>query len=249
MAKFKIHPAIGIARLGDSESEFYLSPEGPGHLPIACDSEGRSILQDGKEKRVEQFRDAEGRIKRQAARFRVYVYDGEEDKGREVKVGDTFQFELSSSAAGLQAVEGTVTDISWTVHLANKKSSWYRFQETTGIHGYKPSHPLRSPEVTQPDARRDLIIDPGPVTVSYTSAESRHKTFAKGGNPGYPQRFPPADIWPSPISTLILPGSHFGSTAARPDIGGRKATRTSEASGGTGMRSIGLSLPCRSGRQ
>ena len=49
MALFKIHPAIGMARLGDSESDFYLSPEQPGNLPIACDTEGRATIDDGKE--------------------------------------------------------------------------------------------------------------------------------------------------------------------------------------------------------
>ena len=39
----KIHPAIGIARLGnhrssgDAEAEFLITPEHPGGLPIECD--------------------------------------------------------------------------------------------------------------------------------------------------------------------------------------------------------------------
>jgi len=203
MTLFKIHPAIGIARLGNSEG-FYLAPEQPGALPIQCDSQGRAIVdQDGTEKRVDKFKDVAGRVKRQAARFRVFVYDGASDtQGCELKIGDKFNFELETAVSGRQTVEGQVVDIEWTVHLANKKAAWYRFMETDGMHGYPSSHPLRNPEVTQPDARRKLIIDPGPQTVSCVPPEAQHKRFAQGHNSGYPQTFPPHDIAPNPITTL-----------------------------------------------
>ena len=54
---------------------------------------------------------------------------------------------------------GKVQDISWTVYLANKKASWYEFQQLDGEHGYGASHPLRNADVTGPDARQQLIID------------------------------------------------------------------------------------------
>ena len=62
--KFKIHPAIGIARVGDSPDGFYLAPEHAGHLPVELSS-------DGKEQPIKNFKDAQQRVKRQAARFRV----------------------------------------------------------------------------------------------------------------------------------------------------------------------------------
>ena len=110
-------------------------------------------------------------------------------------------------------VEGTVTDIEWTVHLANKKASWYDFQENDGQEGYAPDHPLRNPTVTQPDLRRQLIIDPGPVTVRFSKKAERNGAFAKFGSPSdpkagktqkvsYPQTFPPSSIQPNPIDTL-----------------------------------------------
>ena len=40
MATYKIHPGIGIARLGNSDTEFYLAPETPAGLPMECDSNG-----------------------------------------------------------------------------------------------------------------------------------------------------------------------------------------------------------------
>ena len=40
---YRIHPGIGIARLGDSPGEFYIGPEKPAALPIACDAEGNPL--------------------------------------------------------------------------------------------------------------------------------------------------------------------------------------------------------------
>ena len=55
----RIHPAIGVARVGNSADSFYFGPEVPGALPRA----------------PEGFKDATGAIARQAARFRIYGYD------------------------------------------------------------------------------------------------------------------------------------------------------------------------------
>ena len=41
---YRIHPAIGIARVGDSPDQFYLAPERIGDLPIACDEQGNADL-------------------------------------------------------------------------------------------------------------------------------------------------------------------------------------------------------------
>jgi hypothetical protein len=48
-----IHPAIGVARLGNSESEYFLAPEVPDPLPEKPGS----------------YRDRTGALKRQALRF------------------------------------------------------------------------------------------------------------------------------------------------------------------------------------
>ena len=39
-----IHPAIGIARVGNSPDEYYFGPEIPGGLPIAPDEITRAVL-------------------------------------------------------------------------------------------------------------------------------------------------------------------------------------------------------------
>jgi hypothetical protein len=189
--RFKIHPAIGIARVGDSPDEFYLAPEQAGQTP-------NELTTDGGEQPVTKFKDGQGRVKRQAARFRVYGYDDEFKQGREIQVGDQIQVVYWKTG---QSIVGEVKDIQWTVYLANKKASWYEFQQLDGEHGYGPGHPLRNADVTGPDARQQLIIDPGPQTVSYSNKKQRVAQFAKGQNPGYTQSFPPP-LHPNSIDTL-----------------------------------------------
>jgi hypothetical protein len=186
---FKIHPAIGIARVGDSPDQFYLAPEGRGDLPIQCDLSGVTTPDaQGVEPTITTFKDPQGRVKRQAARFRVFAYDEANTQGGELKVGDTITFVRQKSG---QVITANLLDITWTVYLANKKASWYRFQELDGEHGYTSDHPLRNPEITDNEARRRLIIDPGPQSVSFLSEKQRRAQFAAGKNLRSPQSFPP----------------------------------------------------------
>src|SRR3954469_16573677 len=84
---YKIHPAIGIARVGNSPTDFYLAPESIGALPIEVDPSGRILLVNGQEQTITTFRDANSLVKRQAARFRVYIYDDQSPQGRLITVG------------------------------------------------------------------------------------------------------------------------------------------------------------------
>ncbi len=212
---FKIHPSIGIARLGNTDDNFYLSPEQPGALPIECDDMGAEKQdKNGKPKRVKNFKDSGdlSLVKKQAARFKIFAYQGpDDDSGQEIEVGGTYNFIKETGATAPTIVQGTVTDIDWTVHLANKKASWYNFQENDGSEGYGPDHPLRNPTVTQPDLRRQLIIDPGPIVVNLKNNVGYCAKFgtdvkaadnSKNRKVSYPQTFPPADIKPNSIDTL-----------------------------------------------
>lgn len=67
-----IHPAIGIARVGDSEDEYFLGPEVSDEEPLPTGS----------------YKDATGALKRQAARFRVYGYDADGRVVRELTAAD-----------------------------------------------------------------------------------------------------------------------------------------------------------------
>lgn len=117
----KIHPAIGIARVGNSPDRFFIGPEKPGD---------RAAPEGG-------YKDRFGRMKRQAARFRLFGYD----------------------AAGNLVQEITQEDanITWTVHVANKKAAWKKFD------GLKQNTPLRNASIKD---RKSLIIDPGSRSIT-----------------------------------------------------------------------------------
>lgn len=116
----KIHPAIGIARLGNSPTGFFIGPEKPGAHPRPRTG----------------YKDAQHRVKRQAARFRLYGYD---KNGKLVK-------EITSADA----------KIEWTVHLVNSKAAAKRFD------GLNANAPLRNAAVAN---RATLIINPGARSV------------------------------------------------------------------------------------
>lgn len=189
---YRIHPGIGIARLGNSPDSFCISPEQPAALPLDCDARGNPLLSpDGQtELPIKAFKDAEGRIKRQAARFQIWAYDDDHPMGRPLKLGD--QIEGGGNA-------GTLVNIQWRVYLANKKASWYDFRQLEGEHGYGPGHPLRNAGITDEAARQRLIIDPGPRTVDHITQHTAR--CSRDGFDIYAPTFPPP-LKPNSIDTL-----------------------------------------------
>jgi len=186
---YRIHPAVGFARVGNAPEAFYLEPTERGGLP----TEPGPL---GKEHPVQHFKEA-GQVKRQAARFQVY----REEPGQKpvaLSLGD-----------GLKS-------ISWTVHVANKKAAWYQFSELQGDvmlgadNTYqKQGVPLRNAKVglLLPNAQereelrqKKLIIDPGPRTVS-TSHPTAEFDAASAEDYNYVS-FPPADLQPYAVQTL-----------------------------------------------
>ena len=116
--QFEIHPSIGIARVGNSPDQFYLTPDLTGGLPRECNSDGTPILTDEKPMPVSKFKDPQGRIRRQATRFRVFVYN-----------------EKDPNDSGHEAILGKdVSKLEWTVHIADKKAAWYNFFAATQSH-------------------------------------------------------------------------------------------------------------------
>jgi hypothetical protein len=83
---YRIHPAIGIARVGNSPDEFFIGPERVGEVPEPAGG----------------FKDSQCRVKRQAARFRIFA---RHDDGTVDEVTDDD------------------AEISWTVHLVNAKAA------------------------------------------------------------------------------------------------------------------------------
>ena len=78
---YRIHPAIGVARVGDSPDDYFVGPEAPGIPPTLTKPDAPAL--PGGQKGA--YKDAKSSIKRQGARFRVYEYTsndaGTRDKG------------------------------------------------------------------------------------------------------------------------------------------------------------------------
>lgn len=135
--RFRIHPAIGIARLGDAGADdYFLGPETPGLAPTG-EAPGTAVP-------PYKVRAGNGptRIKPQGARFHIWEYrkvGGKWTPVREVLLGDR-----------------DVESIEWTAHLANRKASFFRFKGLAGEGD-------REPDRRRNGGRRrlGLDIDPG----------------------------------------------------------------------------------------
>ncbi|MFI9307236.1 LodA/GoxA family CTQ-dependent oxidase [Streptomyces triculaminicus] len=141
----KIHPAIGVARVGNSTDPdgWFLDPETPEPQPAPPGS----------------YKDSQGAVKRQAARFRLYGYDAAGHVVREIK----------GTEPG--------ADLTWSVHLANKKGAWYAFNLALDIDdSVNISSPRRNNTVTD---RSQLVIDPGRKSLHVSSGQTVEFTGGK----------------------------------------------------------------------
>lgn len=151
-----IHPAIGVARVGNSRASgtqgFFIGPEVTDPPPMAAD----------------QVRDSSGALKRQAARFRVYGYNA---AGQVVR-------ELTHGRHG--------THVRWRAHLANRKAEWYAIKNALDLpENADLKLPLRNAHI-QGEARAALVIDPGPRTISGPSTSGKRYQFDTGTFQGEP---------------------------------------------------------------
>ena len=177
---YRIHPAIGFARVGNSRDAWYIEPTAVGALPTELD-------EHGEEQPVSDFKQA-GEVKRQAARFRVYRCE-EGQPPVEVSAGN-----------GLRSLQ-------WTLHLANKKAAWYEFHELQGnvMLGAGNTYaeqgvPLRNPSVQNDEDRQQLIVDPGPRTLD-APGDWVQLDAASAGDYAHAS-FPPSTLTPYPVTTL-----------------------------------------------
>ncbi|WP_212005415.1 LodA/GoxA family CTQ-dependent oxidase [Chitinophaga sp. HK235] len=140
MVSVAIYPPLGIARIGNSD-EHYFSSDLPGKAPEA---------QGG-------YKDQQGRIKKQVARFRIYALDKDGKPIQEVTV-DPY------------------TAIEWRVNLANRKAGWYNFENALDLPPGQPITPvhrnLKAPE------RNQLNIVPSPQVI--TGIKQGPKSFDDG---------------------------------------------------------------------
>src|SRR5437660_5302056 len=123
MPSLRIHPSIGVARVGNSD-QFYIGPENPG-IPGNWDPDAQKF---------KPFKHAEGKILRQAARFRIFQFD---DAGNPLK----------------QVTQADGVKIEWRVHVANRKASFFTFYGQKGAE----TDPPYVNRASQPD---DAIVKP-----------------------------------------------------------------------------------------
>ena len=116
VVRVAVHPAIGVARVGNSPDAFFLAPEVPGTTPLG------------------PFKDAEGAMARQAARFRIFGYDRDGQVVGEITAAEA--------------------NISWRVRLGNAKAAWYGADEPLDQPTADPM-PLRNPDVSD---RASLVV-------------------------------------------------------------------------------------------
>ncbi|HEY2876523.1 MAG TPA: LodA/GoxA family CTQ-dependent oxidase [Reyranella sp.] len=170
---YRVHPAIGFARVGNSES-YFLAPETmagmvtpgsttAGGLPIRPGTDSETITSN-------DLRDRNGALTRQAARFRIFQYSKADaieypcGAGREIKLGSV--------------IDGKrVVDIVWTAHVASKKANSYVFNGELGIDLYKKANADKltvrnlqeGGNLADPGRLKRLVIDPGPRAIRATA--------------------------------------------------------------------------------
>ena len=129
-----IYPAIGIGRVGNSPDQFFCGPEVSYPTP----------------RHPGFYRDANGALKRQAARFRIYGYNAAGDVMAELTTANS--------------------SIAWSAQLRNEKAAWYEFQLAMDIPEVEHAKPAnrRNAEVKGED-RTKLVIYGDTVAIAGAS--------------------------------------------------------------------------------
>ncbi|MEM7176695.1 MAG: LodA/GoxA family CTQ-dependent oxidase [Pseudomonadota bacterium] len=128
--QFRIHPSVGIARMGNSREAYYLASDFPNFLqeqfsslrlrpqprtlpgaePVSTDYTVYNVFAEAQTAAPDRFKDANHAVLPQAARFRVYAYVFNNPDDRH----PSRVFEVTSEHA----------EITWSVQLANLKAEY-----------------------------------------------------------------------------------------------------------------------------
>jgi hypothetical protein len=103
---YRVHPAIGVARVGDSVDDFFVGPEAPG-IPPSLSRPDQHDPGAGK------YKDRQQRVKRQGVRFRIFEY----------------LLDDAGATTRVREVTASEADIAWEVHLANRKAAETEFPQ------------------------------------------------------------------------------------------------------------------------
>jgi len=138
----KVYPPIGIARVGNASGpyDYVIGPEtigGPPTLP--------SSGQEQPARYVNDFRTANGKIKRQAARFRIYAH---------------------MRGGSVQEVTAPSAQIEWRVAVANLKAGWYEFNQAMDLGPLSKDAQRRNSDLLTGSGRSRLDIVPTPKSIT-----------------------------------------------------------------------------------
>lgn len=146
--ELKVYPPIGLARVGnaDGANDYVIGPETIGGAPTLPGS-----TPEAPARYLHDFRTADGKIKRQAARFRVYAH---------MKDGS------------VQEVTAVSAKIEWRVAVANLKAGWYEFNQAMDLGPSLSTSALqRNRDLAAPLSDRSrLDIVPTPKSISGADA-------------------------------------------------------------------------------
>lgn len=105
------------------------------------------------------YKNEKGQVRKEAARFRIYGYDEDGNVVREITAKDA--------------------EITWEVHLANRKAAWYQFQNAMDLKQYALPTTYRNSAVTG-GLRQALVNDPGPIRIGGQDTSGPQYRFDQG---------------------------------------------------------------------
>lgn len=175
-----VHPAIAIARVGNAPGEFLLASEVPGQPP-APDA---------------TFKDANGRVKRQAARFRIYA---------ELRSGE------------VREVTADDAEIEWRVEVANLKAGWYQFNNAMDLDRNIVVESMRRNANVPVAQRPQLDIRPSAQTISGRDRSGCRYRFSNGKF--FDRLVELGEVRTDRLGRLIFLG---GRGVSRPKVAGQK---------------------------
>jgi hypothetical protein len=182
---YRIHPAIGVARVGNSPDQYFIGAETesfqnpssffrlnqadptkmPEEIKIATTGD-KTIYKDKK-----YTSSTKGQIRRQAARFRIFEYRSLDD-------GKTWLWTREITSADAQ--------IKWTVKLANKKGSFNNFHGPDMAFEYPPGSGQKirkAPTIEPPEASITIKngFDPRSAPMSTATLRKPSGKYDEGG--------------------------------------------------------------------
>lgn len=146
------------------------------------------------------YKNAKGQVRKEGVRFRIYGYD---KKGNVVR-------EITADEA----------EITWEVHLANRKPAWYQFMNAMDLKQYALSTTYRNGNIGGA-LRQGLVNDPGAIRISGRTTQGPayrfdqgYITFNTGTSSAGPFRVPLGEVRTDAEGRLIVLGGDGKSASA-----------------------------------